>query len=372
MLQTESVPRAVPDHAAYVALALVPGVGRARLTALLAAFDSAEIVLGAEREALVSVPGISPACAAAIARTTKRSGERVLEQLAEQRGQLLAPADSGFPQMLREIPDAPTLLFALGNVALLAGPNVAMVGSRAHTRYGAEVCRHLASGVARRGVAVVSGMARGLDAIAHTAALDAGGGTVGVLGNGLGVVYPAANRRLYDRVAGDGCLLTEYRPGERPHAGSFPRRNRLISGLARATVVIEARDGSGALITADCALAQGREVLAVPGPITSPVSNGCNRLIQAGAKPALGLRDVFEELGLNFDEAVPSVSLPSGLTGAERQVLDLLALGDEQVDELAVRLDASVGETLAVLTSLEIRGLVAQEPGKVFRRVSTW
>ena len=137
-------------------------------------------------------------------------------------------------------------------------------------------------------------------------------------------------------------------------------------------MVIEARDGSGALITADCALAQGREVLAVPGPITSPVSNGCNRLIQAGAKPALGLRDVFEELGLNFDEAVPSVSLPSGLTGAERQVLDLLALGDEQVDELAVRLDASVGETLAVLTSLEIRGLVAQEPGKVFRRVSTW
>src|SRR5437870_9346604 len=140
-------------------------------------------------------------------------------------------------------------------------------------------------------------MARGLDAIAHDAALDAGGDSVGVLGNGFGVVYPAANRALYERMIAHGCLVTELPPGERPHAGAFPRRNRLISGLAGVTVVVEAAPGSGALITADCALEQGRSVLAVPGPITSPTSLGCNKLIQQGSKPALSAADVLEELG---------------------------------------------------------------------------
>jgi DNA processing protein len=281
----------------------------------------------------------------------------------------LVPDDSRFPSALREIPDAPILLFGAGRLDLLDTLSLAIVGSRLHTRYGAEVCRHFAGGAASRGVTVVSGMARGLDAVAHVAALDAGGGTVGVLSNGMGVIYPSANRQLYERMHRDGCLLTEFPPGERPNAGSFPRRNRLISGLARATVLIEARDKSGALITANCALMQGRDVLAVPGPITSPVSNGCNRLIQSGAKPALGLRDVFEELGLAFDDEA-SVTLSSGLTVPERQMLDALALGDAHVDDLAVRNHATTAESLAVLTSLEIRGLVEQAPGKIFRRAS--
>ena len=365
--------RAVIDLAerhAYIALALVPGVGRARLSALLARFSTASAVLAAGRAELQAVTGISLAAATAIGTTTPDRGVRVLAELAELGGTALVPDDPLFPEPLKVIPDAPTLLFVLGKVALLDTPSVAMVGSRTHTRYGAEVCRHFASGVARCGVTVVSGMARGLDAIAHGAALDAGGGTVGVLGNGLGVIYPTANKALYDRVAKDGCLLTEHPPGERPNAGSFPRRNRLISGLSRATVVIEARDGSGALITADCALAQGREVLAVPGPITSPVSNGCNRLIQSGAKPALGLRDVLEECGVAYSPDVASVSLPSGLSDAERRVLDVLALGLEQVDDVAIRAAMSTADTLAALTSLEIRGLVTQTPGKIFHRAS--
>src|SRR2546425_12325252 len=141
-------------------------------------------------------------------------------------------------------------------------------------------------------------MARGIDAIAHAAALDSGGASVGVLGNGFGVIYPAVNRALYERMVAHGCLVTELPPGDRPHAGAFPRRNRLISGLAGVTVVIEAAPGSGALITVDCALDQGRAVLAVPGPITSPTSLGCNKLIQQGAKPALAPGDILEELGL--------------------------------------------------------------------------
>jgi DNA processing protein len=165
--------------------------------------------------------------------------------------------------------------------------------------------------------------------------------------------------------------LTEFPPGERPNAGSFPRRNRLISGLARVTLVVEARERSGALITADCALTQGRDVLAVPGPITSPVSVGCNRLIQLGAKPALGLRDVLEEYGIALPN-VPSAALPTDLSAEERRVLACLASGPEQVDDMASRLARPAADTLAVLTSLEIRGLVEQEPGKVFRKAGAW
>lgn len=350
---------------AYVTLALVPGIGRARLDALLRTFGSAGAALDASLDDLLAVPEISRAAATAIREADPAQGARVAARAAELGGSLLAPDDPEFPAALREIPDAPTLLFAAGRLELLQSPCVAIVGSRSHTRYGGEVCRHFASGLARCGLAVVSGMARGLDAAAHLAALDAGGGTIGVLGNGLGVIYPTANRALYQRVLAHGCLLTEFPPGDRPHAGSFPRRNRLISGLARVTLVVEARERSGALITADCALSQGRDVLAVPGPITSPVSVGCNRLIQLGAKPALGLRDVLEEYGMSLPE-VPSAALPTDLTAEERRVLDVLALGSEQVDEVAARLKQPAADTLAVLTSLEIRGLVEQEPGKVF------
>lgn len=351
---------------AYLTLALVPGIGRARLDALLGAFGSAQAVLDAPLRSLTNIPEISRAAATAIRGADRRAAERILARAAEMGALVLEPQDPRFPAMLRHIPDVPALLFAAGRLELLDVPAVAIVGSRSHTRYGAEVCRHFAGGLARAGLVVVSGMARGLDALAHRAALDAGGGTIGVLGNGLGVTYPAANRVLYERVRAEGCLLTEHPPGERPHAGSFPRRNRLISGLARVTLVVEARERSGALITAGTAAEQGRDVLAVPGPITSPISVGCNRLIQSGAKPALGLRDVLEEYGIKLPD-VPGAALPTNLSDEERRVLDILALGSEQVDEVASRLGQPAAETLAVLTSLEIRGLVEQEPGKMFR-----
>jgi DNA processing protein len=357
----------VPDvH--YVTLALVPGIGRARLDTLLSRFETAEKVLQAGQEELERVTGMSRAAATAVCNASPEQGERVLERTKTLGGVALSPSDELFPDALRAIPQAPTLLFAAGRLDLLSEQAVAIVGSRMHTRYGAEACRFFASGAVRAGLVVVSGMARGLDAVAHQAALDAGGGTVGVLGNGLGVVYPSANRKLYEEMQEKGCLITEFPPGERPNAGSFPRRNRLISGLARATLVVEARERSGALITVDCALQQGREVLVVPGPITSPLSLGCNRLIQLGAKPALGLRDLLEEYGLSAHE--PAIALPGDLTDGERKVLDALALGVEHVDEVARHIASPVAEASAWLTSLEIRGLVTQEPGKVFRRAT--
>ena len=223
-------------------------------------------------------------------------------------GRVLLFDDPEYPPSLRVIPDAPPVLFVQGGLSLLDPPAVAIVGSRDHTAYGGEVGRKLAWGAASAGLVVVSGMARGLDAVAHSAALDAGGGTIGVMGNGLGVVYPAANRRLYSRVERRGLLLTEFPPGERPSAGSFPRRNRLISGLARVTVVVEAARGSGALITAGTALDQGREVMAVPGNITSPTSTGANELIRDGATPLLTIEDLLR----HYPEAVqPAVGTGS-------------------------------------------------------------
>ncbi len=350
----------------YITLALVPGIGRARLEILLATFGSAHEVLQASQKDLEDVPTVSRAAATAIRTADPCTGEKIRDRAELLGASVLVPTAEGFPPMLREIPDAPILLFALGRMDLLSADSVGIVGSRSHTRYGAGACRLLAGGAAGAGLVVVSGMARGLDRVAHEAALEQSGGTVGVLGNGLGVVYPAANRALYERVAKEGCLLTEYPPGDKPHAGSFPRRNRLISGISSVTVVVEARERSGALITADCALTQGREVLAVPGPITSPLSLGCNRLIQLGAKPALGPRDILEEFGRTVGDA-PAASLSANLSDAEREILDILGLGLEYVDDVAARSSRGVGEALAVLTSLEIRGLVTQEPGKVFR-----
>ncbi|MCZ6918286.1 MAG: DNA-processing protein DprA [Gemmatimonadetes bacterium] len=354
------------SHAAYIALSLVPGIGLVRFEDLLRAFGTAEAVLDASWRDLCVVRGISKAAATAIRDASAEDGEAVLRDLAVEGGVALPPEDSRYPSALREIPQAPVLLFAAGRLELLQTPSVAIVGSRGHTRYGAEVTRHMAGGVARHGLTVVSGMARGLDAVAQGAALDVGGGTVGVLGNGLGVVYPAANHALYDRVRQHGCLVTEHPPGERPHAGSFPRRNRIISGLCRATLVVEAGAGSGALITADCALAQGHDVMAVPGPIDSAVSAGTNKLLQLGATPVLSLDDVLQEYGLV--EAAPALSLPADLSDGERRALDALMDGAEQIDAVTSRLRCDVAEALAVLTSLEIRGLVVQESGKVFRR----
>src|SRR3989442_9367109 len=257
-----------------------------------------------------------------------------------------------------------------------------MVGSRNHSAYGAEAARILAGGAARAAV-IVSGMARGIDALAHAAALDAGGASVGVLGKGLGVIYPASNRELYERMLAHGCVVRELPPGERPHAGAFPRRNRLISGLAAVTVVIEAAAGSGALITADFALDQGRTVLAVPGPITSPTSLGCNKLIQQGAKPALCAGDILEELGLpgaadpgrmagrdrsgavaarhGVGVALPERPVPSDLSALQRSLWEALVAEPQHVDALVAAAGAETSAVLTALTELEMRGLVRQE-----------
>jgi DNA processing protein len=369
--------RSRDEVAAYLALAQVPGIGSARLRTLVAAFETAVAALRAPHGGIAALPGFSRAAASAIRASSVGTGKEILAQLDRHSATVLLPDDPAFPPLLGEIPEPPALLYVRGDVRLLRRAAAGIVGSRDHSAYGADAARILASGVARAGVVVVSGMARGVDAIAHTAALDTGGTSIGVLGNGFGVVYPAANRALYDRMAAMGCLVTELPPGERPHAGAFPRRNRLISGLAGVTVVVEAAPGSGALITADCALDQGRTVLAVPGPITSATSLGCNRLIQQGAKPALSAGDILEELGLPGiaegtaerpvrGEAPPERPLPPDLSGLQRSLWETLRAEPKHVDALVATTGTDTSAVLTALTELEMRGVVKQQPGMVF------
>jgi DNA processing protein len=363
------------ERLAYLALSQVPGMGPARLKTLLTTCTTALGAHSAPFEFLCTLPGFSRALVTALKATPISTGRRTLEQAEAVGARVIIPDDPGYPALFRHIADPPTVLFAVGDLGLLSRPAAAIVGSRNHTSYGSSVCRQMAGAAARAGVVVVSGMARGLDAIAHSAALDAGGGTVGVLGNGHGVIYPAANRELYQRVAASGLLLSEFPPGERPTAGSFPRRNRLISALSRVTVVIEAAVGSGALITAGTALDQGREVMAVPGNITSPVSVGTNQLIRDGAAPLLHPGDLLE----HFPELAqpPAVAcagsgpppLPDTLSSEERQLAELLGTQPLHPDELANRCRWPIGQVLGSLSSLEIAGIVEQGPGRVFRRI---
>lgn len=265
------------------------------------------------------------------------------------------------------------MLFLRGKTELLRAPSVAIVGSRDHTNYGREVAHQLSVAAAGAGVCVVSGMARGLDAVAHEGALTAGGGTIGVLGNGIGVVYPAANRALYSQVEAQGLLLTEHPPGERPTLGAFPRRNRLISGLSDVLVVVEAAKGSGTMLTVAAALEQGREVMAVPGPITSRTSEGTNQLLRDGADPLLHPADLLAKFSLADAKVADSAGAidppPCSLSPTEARVFGALTVDPRHIDDLTLAVGLPVGEVLGVLCGLELAGLAEQQAGSCFRRL---
>lgn len=368
------------ERAAYLALALIPGIGPARLAALHEACSSWSGALAAPLAFLCTIPGISRAAATAIRSASGADGIRVLERMAQRGSRVLLPDDADFPERLRYADPPPAVLFVHGRVELLQRPAVAIVGSREHSPDGAFVARMAALAAARFGCTVVSGMARGLDAVAHAAALDAGAGTIGVLGNGLGVVYPAANRALFDRVARDGVLLTEHPPGERPNAGSFPRRNRLVAGLANVTVVAEAGHESGALITARLANEMGRSILAAPGALTNPCCAGSNTLLRdGGAAPFIDDGDLAAALGdlltavACADDAREAwrrtrsaagqqrESAEHALAPKTREVLALCTGVPAPLESLLASTGLSLARLLAELGTLESAGLVHEK-----------
>jgi DNA processing protein len=264
--------------------------------------------------------------------------------------------------LLRQIHDPPHTLFlrGRGDPALLGGPAIAVVGARACSPYGAQVARMLGRELAAAGLVVVSGMARGVDGNAHRGALEAGGLTVAVLGCGIDRDYPAVHAELARRICDRGLLVSEYRPGVEPAPWRFPARNRIIAGVAAVTVIVEARERSGALITADFALEEGREVFAVPGEITGALAAGTNRLLRQGATPLTSSEDVLELFGLN----VPARRGDSAVGANAVAVLAKLADGAASADELALATRLEPGPLAAALAELELAGLAAEADGR--------
>jgi DNA processing protein len=350
---------------AWLSLTLVPGLGpgRARRLAEHAGGPEAACALG--HRALASA-GIEPAIVAAWSAAPRRAA-RELVRLAELGATLRTWDDPAYPASLRTIAEPPLVLAVAGTLPA-DEPAVAIVGARRASGYGRRVAEELASGLASVGLAVVSGLATGIDAAAHRAALAAGGRTVGVLATGLDRVYPPWHAGLARQVAAHGAMMTEFPCGTPPLPFHFPRRNRLISGLALGTVVVEATPDSGSLITARCALEQGREVFAVPGPIGASLHEGTNRLIQQGAKLVRNVEDVLDEIAPQLRARLAAVRpLVPVLTRTEASVLEAVRPGDTHVDEVIRRTALGPGIALETLLALELRGVVEQQPGMRFR-----
>ncbi len=277
----------------------------------------------------------------------------------------VARRDAGYPPLLAELHDPPSSLFVRGESEALSAPGVAVVGARSCSAYGAQVARSLARELAAAGVVVVSGLARGVDGEAHRGALEGGGRTIAVLGCGIDRDYPRNHAELARRILASGAVVSEYPAGIEPAPWRFPARNRIIAGLSLATVVVEARERSGALITADFALELGRDVFAVPGEITSSLSAGTNDLLRQGAAPLTSVRDVLDALGIDSAPVGRSSSLSDGAAA----LLTLLADGARPVDELTRAAGLPAGEVAAALVELELAGFAAQADG-VYRAFS--
>lgn len=346
---------------AWIALNLARGVDRVLLHTIVeekldigASFEDAGLFAR-----LAGRAGVGP-------ESLLESAEKELEKAEAFGATIVTLEDPPYPPELLQIYDPPLALYCLGK--LPSGGGLAIVGSRSATHYGIAIARALSREVAARGVAVVSGFARGVDTAAHLAALEAGGATVAVIGSGLNCPYPRENHQLIPKIARGGCVATEFPFDTKPLPMNFPMRNRIISGLgARGTLVVEAAERSGALITARLASDQGREVYAVPGNITSPLSAGTNRLIQQGARVVCSAADLLSELGLVA--AGPNTPAPHPLEGEEAAIYDRLSVDSPvHIDALSTELGMFPSRLLTALLALELKNRVRQLPGKFFLR----
>lgn len=359
-----------------VCLTLVPGVGPLTSRALLERFKTATKVLSAPIASLREVSGVGPRLAARLARARRELDPASELALCRRHGvHLVRLGDADYPPPLLTIPDPPPLLYARGTYEPRDQLAVAIVGSRRSTTYGARVAERLASSLARVGLTVVSGLARGVDAAAHRGALKAGGRTLSVLANGLAEIYPPEHTDLAKQIAEAGALLSEMPMSQRPLAGLFPQRNRLISGLSHGVVVVEATPRSGSLVTARHAIEQNRDVFAVPGPVDSLSSQGCHRLIRDGAKLVETVDDILEEIGPLAHEVRPSEhstpirnTVELTLSDQERTLLGHLGDVPTSIDELILQTGLTAAQVMATLSVLEMRRLVRRLSGQQFIR----
>ncbi|MDD2463461.1 MAG: DNA-processing protein DprA [Desulfobulbus sp.] len=368
-----------PEAVHWLTLALLPGLGSTLIHRLVDHCGAASAVLR-RRGRFDQLPrGIGPRIQALLAdeprlASARRQAQEVLARLEQLGGALLCPESPEFPHTLLTIPDPPAVLHCRGDISLLSLPAVALIGSRAATEYGRRVAYRLATELATQVLVVVSGAAYGIDAAAHRGALDAGGKTIAVLGCGLDVPYPKNHAPLLAEIAAHGLILSEYPLGTKPESFRFPARNRLISGLARGVVVVEATEKSGSLITAGLALDQGREVFAVPGRIDSPKSAGAHWLIRQGAHLVRQVDDILEALAWGHDTRFPvsgdcSIRKSGALTDPEQLVWEILEVYPQDIDSLVGRSELSVVDLQGLLLQLELKGLVRQLPGQLYERI---
>lgn len=354
------------DAEDWLRLCLVPGIPGSAQRALLKAFGSPVAAVAAGRAAVAAVAG-SPVADALAAGPDRDLLGATLAWLGQSGRHLLALGDEDYPPSLLETADPPTVLYAIGDVRLLARPALAVVGSRNATRQGVLDAQEFARALSGSGYGIVSGLALGIDSAAHRGGLAGRSGTIAVVGTGPDRVYPAANRDLAHEIAQRGVLVSEFALGTPPVAANFPRRNRIISGLARGVLVVEAAMKSGSLTTARLALEQGRDVFAMPGSIHSPLSKGCHWLIKQGAKLVESADDVLAELK---GQASTGATACARDTGERDPLLEAMGHSPASLDALVHRTGSQAASLAAELTRLELEGRVERLPGGLYRQLA--
>jgi DNA processing protein len=362
-----------------IELTLIPGLGRQAQNRLRQAHPEISGIFALDDQALKILGLDSEARYALRSRRFRAMGREILDWCKHEGCHILCQGDESYPALLREIPDPPLVLYTLGNLDALDMPCIAVVGTRRPTFYGLQMTRGLASDLACRGITIVSGLARGIDAAAHNGCLEAAGSTIAIFGCGIDVIYPREHRRLVSQISEKGLLISEFTPGTSPAPQNFPVRNRIISGLSLGTLLVEAREYSGSLITARLAMEQNREVFALPGNLTSPQSFGPNYLIKQGAKLVQSWKDIVEELPPDIrrkiliqenvgPDPIPRLEL---LTENEIKVLKLIETDRAtQFDKIFRGCGLEISILSAILLDLEMRGWIHQVPGNLYVKVA--
>ena len=347
----------------WVGFSSVSGIGPMKIRALLDHFGDLKEAWHADSRELGEAGLDRRALANFMTARSNISLDAEMEKIEHRGAKVLTWDDPTYPPRLLKIYNPPPVLYVRGDILDEDRWAVAVVGTRGATVYGKEVARRLAGGLARNGLTIASGLARGIDSTAHQAALDAGGRTIAVLGSGVDVIYPAESRQLAKAVIGRGAIVSEYAMGTRPEASNFPPRNRIISGLSLGVVIVEAGKRSGALITADFALEQGREVFAVPGNIYRNKSMGPNKLIQQGAKPVLSIEDILEELNLTMVSQQAEVRAVVPENETEAALLEYITADPVHVDQIGQKSGLPIAQVSSTLALMELKGMVRQVGG---------
>ena len=395
------------DTKSLIHLNLIPGIGNHTIRRLLAAFGSAEKSLAATSEELAQINGLTPDVRQQLINGKSRAPlAQELELIEQHQCRIVTVNDESYPPLLKQIDDPPVLLYITGEFPIQDTPSIAIVGSRSPTEYGKTISQQLSHQLAERGITVVSGFARGIDTCVHRGALEAGGHTVAVFGCGLSIIYPETNRSLAAEIIESGALISEFPMTMPPRGNNFPRRNRVISGLTLGTLVVEASERSGSLITARHAAEQGREVFAIPGQIFSNMSRGTHSLINQGATLINSVNDLLDALPQNYTGSLggesleatrqptlrpnlgskqfnkaaspqstekestpvpqPKAKVAPNLTPDEQTVLSVMDADSIHIDEIARVTQLPIGKVSSLLVMLELKGIVQQLPGKQF------